>query len=1107
MLFACCNENRRNAILSNAAVALNGIDYVEVLDSPAAASDAPRQTLMVHCLRTAPALTTDNVMIEGGERITRVSVLSVAPVAAGSNVLAVVTSAGDFSPYVLRLVLSAQSAIANPFEVTDVLAGFDPQLAEIEFSFHPGAGVGFECAPAPADCRAPQAAPPPINYLAKDYGSFRTLILDRLNQLLPASVGGNEADLSVVLAELIAYRADQLSYQQDAIATEAYLQTARSRVSLRRHARLVGYHVHDGCNARTWMQIIVAAAPDEAVFLDRMLTRFYTYAAGMPTTLAVDAGNEEAALAAGVQVFQPMQDALLYAEHNLIHFYTWGDTQCCLPAGAVEATLQGHLPNLQAGDLLVFQEVIGPQTGNAADADLRHRCAVRLTQVAHADAAGQLLGDPLFDVSGAPITSSAQTPAPVTQIQWGAADALPFALCISSLYLDSDGSEQAAANVSAALGNVVLADHGLSVAGTDLGIMPSPRFFYPPSPQADRCRQPAAAVPLPVRFRPSLPDSPLTQAVPQPVTGIPAGSSAVLLGMSGADLEDADGFISLRVQSANPAGWPALFGVAVQQNATTAANIDLSVVYNPPGGAAGMSAPVAVEHFTNLSFQSTDPNYVAAQLNGFSNFIRVPSTYTAPAGALSGFPATPTMLIAGQTVTLTDLGSPGVDYLIVQPTAAQGWPASVGVLVQGLEASPPAFNLTTLYYPASPIGVALPVRLEQFNDLAQATLAPRINTDSRLIFVQSFAGTPNLALAASDLIHVDPNAAVPQIVLQGTYEGITTPWNPRQDLLASGPTDPVFVVEIESAGTAFVRFATPGDPGAGHPAAGAPGAGAAASPLETNGLVPPSGTAFAATYRIGNGSAGNVGAESLKYLAAADARIQSCRNPLPASGGTDPETNDQIRRRTPQAFLSQAPATLARSVTMADYQAVAQRNSQVNRAVASLRWTGSWYSVFIAVEPQGGGDLAPSLQQTVSDTVETCRLAGQDLQLESPQYVSLQIALTVQVDGNYFRSDVEESLLQVLGNQPLPGGQKGFFYQDNFTFGQSVYLSPIYAAARGVAGVVSVMATQFQPQGMNSTQFLASGEIKLGSLQVARLENDPSYPSHGQLTLSTQGGR
>ena len=68
---------------------------------------------------------------------------------------------------------------------------------------------------------------------------------------------------------MLAYVGDHLSYQQDAVATEAYLGTARRRVSVRRHARLVDYAMHDGCNARAWVQVQVNATtlvtlPDEA---------------------------------------------------------------------------------------------------------------------------------------------------------------------------------------------------------------------------------------------------------------------------------------------------------------------------------------------------------------------------------------------------------------------------------------------------------------------------------------------------------------------------------------------------------------------------------------------------------------------------------------------------------------------------------------------------------------------------------------------------------------------------------------------------------------------------------------------------------------------------
>jgi predicted phage baseplate assembly protein len=300
-----------------------------------------------------------------------------------------------------------------------------------------------------------------------------------------------------------------------------------------------------------------------------------------------------------------------------------------------------------------------------------------------------------------------------------------------------------------------------------------------------------------------------------------------------------------------------------------------------------------------------------------------------------------------------------------------------------------------------------------------------------------------------------------------------------QNLLSSDASDPDFVVEVETDGTTTLRF---GD--------------------GTNGKTPASDTAFTSTYRIGNGIAGNVGADSLTYLAAGDARITGCRNPLPASGGTDPETADQIRRRAPQAFLTQE-----RAVTMQDYEATAESNPLVRQAVASLRWTGSWYTVFIAAEPQAagqqtGGTLTAVQQKSVHATVEARRLAGEDLQLDSPEYVSLEIALEICVDPDYFMRDVEQAVGQVLGSD-----KGGLFYPGNFTFGQSVYLSPIYAAVRAVPGVNAVNATTFQIQGVNDSTYLASGEIKLGPLEIARLENNLSFPDHGQLTLVMEGGK
>jgi hypothetical protein len=460
---------------------------------------------------------------------------------------------------------------------------------------------------------------------------------------------------------------------------------------------------------------------------------------------------------------------------------------------------------------------------------------------------------------------------------------------------------------------------------------------------------------------------------------------------------------------------------------------------------------------------------VAVEINHLSKLIHVPPGYMPPLATPAGYPAVPTMLPNAGTVNLLDTSN--IPYLLVQPTNPGAWPQNFGVISQGSQQTPDVFNLVVVYNPPTGgVGVMLPVTVELFTGVSLDTVSAAFNSASQLIGVKSFAQAPNPGLSAHDLMNFDSTAAVPAISLTGTLNGIATGWIPKQDLLESGASDPAFVVEVEYTGAATLRF---GD--------------------GVNGKTPEPGTAFTARYRVGNGTDGNVGAESLVYLAAADARIVSCTNPLPASGGVDPETNDQIRRRAPQAFLIQE-----RAVTMADYASVTEWNPQVEQAVATLRWTGSWYTVYIAAEPAGGGNLSSALQQALTQSVNRYRLAGQDLQLESPQYVSLDIELLVCVDPSYFRQKVQQALLQVL--MPL-------FAPDNFVFGQDVYLSPIYAAARTVPGVVAVTATRFQPQGVNSTLFLAAGEIKMGAFQVARLANDPNFPSHGQLTLTMEGGK
>ena len=107
MIYFCCDEKRRKAV--EAKSSLNGIDFLEVLDSEALPWNQRQRTLFVHFLKAAglPALKPENIRIEGGERIRDVSAMTVTVDAAAPKVLVVtVNQSGDFSIYTLRLARS-----------------------------------------------------------------------------------------------------------------------------------------------------------------------------------------------------------------------------------------------------------------------------------------------------------------------------------------------------------------------------------------------------------------------------------------------------------------------------------------------------------------------------------------------------------------------------------------------------------------------------------------------------------------------------------------------------------------------------------------------------------------------------------------------------------------------------------------------------------------------------------------------------------------------------------------------------------------------------------------------------------------------------------------
>ena len=236
-----------------------------------------------------------------------------------------VDASGDFSTYTLRLRTS----------ITDDSppAMFDPPLSAVRLLVQgrlperlrlrrPDVLPARRCArPSRRSTTSPRTTT-----------SFRQLMLDRLAALAPDWTERNPADLGVALVELLAYVGDQLSYYQDAVATEAYLGTARRRVSVRRHARLLDYR-----DARRLQR------PGLGRLRRRLGQRRRRPGTRRRHRAPLARHTEQTTVApadlpsAGGGTADHVRDDVpitLDAAHNAIGFYTWSDDQCCLPKGA-----------------------------------------------------------------------------------------------------------------------------------------------------------------------------------------------------------------------------------------------------------------------------------------------------------------------------------------------------------------------------------------------------------------------------------------------------------------------------------------------------------------------------------------------------------------------------------------------------------------------------------------------------------------------------------------------------------------------------------------------------------------------------------------------------
>ncbi|MCU0627115.1 MAG: hypothetical protein MUF21_11625 [Gemmatimonadaceae bacterium] len=159
------------------------------------------------------------------------------------------------------------------------------------------------------------------------------------------------------------------------------------------------------------------------------------------------------------------------------------------------------------------------------------------------------------------------------------------------------------------------------------------------------------------------------------------------------------------------------------------------------------------------------------------------------------------------------------------------------------------------------------------------------------------------------------------------------------------------------------------------------------------------------------------------------------------------------------------------------------------------------------VDPVGGGEVTPLLEDELRALYERYRMAGTDIEIESPTHVALVVEMDVCVTREALRTTVERGIRRALSTRDHADGTRGLFHPDRFSFGDPVHLSRIVAAAQQVPGVHSIVVTRFGRLDLPTASGLATGTLPLGRLEIARLESDRNHPDRGRLVLRMLGGR
>ena len=252
-------------------------------------------------------------------------------------------------------------------------------------------------------------------------------------------------------------------------------------------------------------------------------------------------------------------------------------------------------------------------------------------------------------------------------------------------------------------------------------------------------------------------------------------------------------------------------------------------------------------------------------------------------------------------------------------------------------------------------------------------------------------------------------------------------WHERSTLAGSAPTDRIYVTTADDDAKTTV--------GCGDGRNGA--------------RIPTGRDNVKAVYRTGIGRPGNLAEKRITLLGSRPLGLKEVINPLPASGGADAESRDQLRRNIPVALQA-----LDRLVSVRDYQDFARAFAGIGKAQAVRRSDGRRELVHVTI---AGQDDIPILETSdlylnLSAAFQRLGHARVGVELAVRERILLVAAAGVRIDADHDWEFVEPRIRAALLDT---------FGFDRREFGQWAHASEVLAAIQGVPGVTYADVSAF----------------------------------------------